>query len=139
MKRFEDVRISDTGINAFEGLSIEDQLKKHIVDGIKKSLESRLETALETYTPLEIINTILLDGMKTVGELFGSGKMQLPFVLQSAEVMKAVKKFLRKFSRTPARMTTAPGLGEHTRMICRDLARLSDETIASLESEGAFQ
>ena len=88
MKRFENVRISDTGIDAFEGLSIEEQLKKHIVDGIKKSLESRLETALESYTPLEIINTILLDGMKTVGELFGSGKMQLPFVLQSAEVMK---------------------------------------------------
>ena len=88
MKRFENVRISDTGIDAFEGLSIEGQLKKHIVDGIKKSLESRLELALETYTPLEIINTILLDGMKTVGELFGSGKMQLPFVLQSAEVMK---------------------------------------------------
>ncbi len=88
MKRFEDVRVSDTGINAFEGLSTEDQLKKHIVDGIKKNLETRIETALETYTPLEIINTILLDGMKTVGELFGSGKMQLPFVLQSAEVMK---------------------------------------------------
>ncbi len=88
MKRFENVRISDTGIDAFEGLSIEEQLKKHIVDGIKKSLESRLETALESYTPLDIINTILLDGMKTVGELFGSGKMQLPFVLQSAEVMK---------------------------------------------------
>jgi 5-methyltetrahydrofolate--homocysteine methyltransferase len=88
MKRFENVRISDMGIDAFDGLTIEDQLKKHIVDGIKKSLEVRLELALETYTPLEIINTILLDGMKTVGELFGSGKMQLPFVLQSAEVMK---------------------------------------------------
>ena len=88
MKRFENIRVSDTGIDAFEGLSIEDQLKKHIVDGIKKSLDARLGQALETYTPLEIINQILLDGMKTVGELFGSGKMQLPFVLQSAEVMK---------------------------------------------------
>ena len=94
MKRFENVRLADTGVDAFEGLSIEDQLKKHIVDGIKKSLEARLEAALETYTPLEIINTILLDGMKTVGELFGSGKMQLPFVLQSAEVMKTAVRHL---------------------------------------------
>ncbi|MEI7986931.1 MAG: vitamin B12 dependent-methionine synthase activation domain-containing protein [Armatimonadota bacterium] len=94
MKRFENIRISDTGVDAFEGLSIEDQLKKHIIDGIKKSLEARLDQALETYTPLEIINTILLDGMKTVGELFGSGKMQLPFVLQSAEVMKTAVRHL---------------------------------------------
>lgn len=94
MKRFENIRVSDTGIDAFEGLSIEDQLKKHIVDGIKKSLDARLGQALETYTPLEIINQILLDGMKTVGELFGSGKMQLPFVLQSAEVMKTAVRHL---------------------------------------------
>ena len=94
MKRFENVRISDSSTDAFEGLSIEEQLKKHIVDGIKKSLESRLEEALQTYSPLDIINTILLDGMKTVGELFGSGKMQLPFVLQSAEVMKTAVRFL---------------------------------------------
>ena len=94
MKRFENVRISDTGIDAFDGLTIEDQLKKHIVDGIKKSLEARLNEALQTYSPLAIINTILLDGMKTVGELFGSGKMQLPFVLQSAEVMKTAVRHL---------------------------------------------
>ncbi|MBS1728305.1 MAG: B12-binding domain-containing protein [Armatimonadetes bacterium] len=94
MKRFENVRISDSGTDAFEGLSIEDQLKKHIVDGVKKNLESRLEEALKTYSPLDIINEILLDGMKTVGELFGSGKMQLPFVLQSAEVMKTAVRFL---------------------------------------------
>jgi 5-methyltetrahydrofolate--homocysteine methyltransferase len=45
----------------------------------------------------EIINTILLDGMKVVGELFGSGKMQLPFVLQSAECMKACVRHLEQF------------------------------------------
>ena len=94
MKRFENVRIADSGTDAFEGLSIEDQLKKHIVDGVKKNLESRLEVALETYAPIQIINEILLDGMKTVGELFGAGKMQLPFVLQSAEVMKSAVRFL---------------------------------------------
>lgn len=89
MGKFENVKMASTGSDAFEGLSIEDQLKKHIVDGVKKGLETRLESALEDYEPLAIINEILLDGMKTVGELFGAGKMQLPFVLQSAEVMKA--------------------------------------------------
>ncbi len=89
MARFENVKSVDTSIDPFENLSIEDVLKKHIVEGIKKGLESHLKSALEKYQPLEIINEILLDGMKTVGELFGAGKMQLPFVLQSAEVMKA--------------------------------------------------
>lgn len=89
MAKFENVRAVDTSVDPFEGLSVEDRLKKHIIDGIKKNLERDIEAALETYKPLDIINDILLDGMKTVGELFGAGKMQLPFVLQSAEVMKA--------------------------------------------------
>ncbi len=89
MARFENVRATNTSADPFEGLAIEDKLKKHIVDGIKKNLDRHLGEALEVYTPLAIINEILLDGMKTVGELFGAGKMQLPFVLQSAEVMKA--------------------------------------------------
>ena len=89
MKRFENVKAVDLGANPFEGLSLEDTLKKHIVDGIKKGLEEHINDALQEYEPLAIINEILLDGMKTVGELFGAGKMQLPFVLQSAEVMKA--------------------------------------------------
>ena len=78
-------------------LSIEERLKHHIIDGEKIGLEDSLKQALETYPPLEIINTILLDGMKTVGDLFGSGQMQLPFVLQSAEAMKAAVKFLEPF------------------------------------------
>lgn len=94
MKRFEDVKAVDTSVDPFAGLSVEDQLKKHIVDGIKKSLEAHLDAALEEYEPLAIINEILLDGMKTVGVLFGAGKMQLPFVLQSAEVMKAAVRHL---------------------------------------------
>lgn len=89
MARFENVRAVDTSVDPFEGLSVEDRLKKHIVEGIKKNLERDIQLALESYKPLDIINDILLDGMKTVGELFGAGKMQLPFVLQSAEVMKA--------------------------------------------------
>jgi 5-methyltetrahydrofolate--homocysteine methyltransferase len=92
--RFENVKAADSGADPFEGLSIEEALKKHIVSGIKKGLDARLLTALETYTPLQIINDVLLDGMKTVGELFGAGKMQLPFVLQSAEVMKTAVAFL---------------------------------------------
>lgn len=78
MKRFENVRVSDTSKDPFAGLSVEETLKKHIVEGIKRNLEAHLDAALETYPPLAIINDILLDGMKTVGELFGAGKMQLP-------------------------------------------------------------
>ena len=89
MRRFENVKAADTAADPFEGLTIEDSLKKHIVDGVKKGLTDRLDRAMESREPLDIINNVLLDGMKTVGELFGAGKMQLPFVLQSAEVMKA--------------------------------------------------
>jgi len=94
MARFENVKIADAGVNAFDGLSVEEALQKHVVDGIKKGLEGRLENALERYEPLAVVNDILLGGMKTVGELFGAGKMQLPFVLQSAEVMKAAVRYL---------------------------------------------
>lgn len=94
MSRFEDVKAINTSTDPFEGLGPEDRLKKHIVDGIKKNLDRNIEETLQSYEPLAIINDILLDGMKTVGELFGSGKMQLPFVLQSAEVMKAAVRYL---------------------------------------------
>lgn len=70
-------------------LPIEERLKRRIVDGARIGLEKDLEEALTRYRPLEIINTFLLDGMKVVGDLFGSGAMQLPFVLKSAETMKA--------------------------------------------------
>ncbi len=70
-------------------LPIEEKLKKHIIDGEKRNLTAHLDEAMLTYKPLAIINDLLLAGMKVVGELFGSGQMQLPFVLQSAETMKA--------------------------------------------------
>jgi 5-methyltetrahydrofolate--homocysteine methyltransferase len=73
---------------------IEERLAQRIVDGDRQGLEADLELALERYTPLDVINTILLGGMKTVGDLFGAGKMQLPFVLQSAETMKAAVFYL---------------------------------------------
>ncbi len=70
-------------------MTVEDRLKQRIVDGDRLGLEEDLEEAMKTHPPVKIINSILLDGMKVVGELFGSGQMQLPFVLQSAETMKA--------------------------------------------------
>ena len=70
-------------------LPVDQRLKQHIIDGERIGLEPALDEALQNYPPLQIINTFLLDGMKVVGELFGSGQMQLPFVLQSAETMKA--------------------------------------------------
>ncbi len=73
---------------AAEALSLEDKLQRHIIDGEKLDLEKDLDEALDQYNPLDIVNDHLLAGMKVVGDLFGSGQMQLPFVLQSAEVMK---------------------------------------------------
>lgn len=69
-------------------LPLEERLQRRIIDGEKNGLEEDLDEALTTRPALEIVNDTLLEGMKVVGELFGSGQMQLPFVLQSAEVMK---------------------------------------------------
>jgi 5-methyltetrahydrofolate--homocysteine methyltransferase len=85
-----------------ESLSVEDKLKRCIINGEKalgdgaqkQTLEQILDDALQKYSPLEIINTVLLDGMKTVGELFGARKMQLPSVLDSAGVMKQAVAYL---------------------------------------------
>ncbi|MGA3524786.1 methionine synthase [Melissospora conviva] len=76
-------------------LPLEERLKRRIIDGERNGLEADLDAAMAAgRTPLSIINDILLDGMKVVGELFGSGQMQLPFVLQSAEVMKTAVAYL---------------------------------------------
>src|SRR3954468_9317503 len=83
-------------------LSVEDKLKFAIINGEKsvgegehkKSLENLLEDALANYSPLDLINNVLLDGMRTVGELFGARKMQLPSVLDSAAVMKQAVAYL---------------------------------------------
>lgn len=80
-----------------ENLPVEERLKQHIIDGERIGLEEQLQKALEKYPALHIINTFLLDGMKVVGELFGSGQMQLPFVLQSAETMKSAVAYLEPF------------------------------------------
>lgn len=77
--------------------TIEEKLQKRIIDGDKIGVEKDLETALKKYSALQIINDYLLEGMKVVGELFGSGQMQLPFVLQSAECMKACVSYLEPY------------------------------------------
>src|SRR5690606_8740356 len=75
-------------------LPLEERLKRRIIDGERNGLEADLDAALAERPALSIINDILLDGMKVVGDLFGAGQMQLPFVLQSAEVMKAAVAYL---------------------------------------------
>ncbi|WP_030661621.1 methionine synthase [Streptomyces rimosus] len=75
-------------------LPLEERLQRRIIDGEKNGLEADLDTALAERPALDIVNDTLLEGMKVVGELFGSGQMQLPFVLQSAEVMKTAVAYL---------------------------------------------
>jgi 5-methyltetrahydrofolate--homocysteine methyltransferase len=80
---------AESRLDALLALPLDERLKRRIIDGEKNGLEGDLQAAMaEGMKPLDIVNDLLLDGMKTVGELFGSGQMQLPFVLQSAEVMK---------------------------------------------------
>ena len=83
---------------ALAALPLYERLQRRIIDGEKVGLEDDLKEAMAQGTPpLEIINTHLLEGMKIVGELFGKGEMQLPFVLQSAEVMKTAVAILEPF------------------------------------------
>jgi len=92
LKLFEGVAATDaraTRAAELAQLPLSERLVRRIVDGERNGLEADLDSSLATRPALEIINDTLLGGMKIVGELFGSGEMQLPFVLQSAEVMKA--------------------------------------------------
>jgi len=86
--------VKATRAQELAGLPLWERLKRRIIDGERAGLEADLDEALTGRPALEIVNDVLLDGMKTVGELFGSGQMQLPFVLQSAEVMKAAVGYL---------------------------------------------
>ncbi|MEM1398640.1 MAG: homocysteine S-methyltransferase family protein, partial [Pseudomonadota bacterium] len=81
-------RTAKKAVKKERAATIEGRLKDRIVDGDRQGLEDELDDAMKKHPPLEIINEILLDGMKVVGDLFGAGKMQLPFVLKSAETMK---------------------------------------------------
>ncbi len=88
LEMFADRKAADA-VKKGRAETVEERLRDRIVDGDRKGLAEDLDEAMQIHAPLDIINTVLLDGMKTVGELFGAGKMQLPFVLQSAETMKA--------------------------------------------------
>ncbi len=88
LELFADRKAADA-VKKTRAETVEGRLKDRIVDGDRKGLPDELDEALKIHKPLDIINNILLDGMKVVGDLFGAGKMQLPFVLQSAETMKA--------------------------------------------------
>ncbi len=96
---FEGVSTKEARSSAsLADLPMDERLKQHIIDGERIGLEDALQQALdEGNAPLHIVNVFLLDGMKVVGELFGSGQMQLPFVLQSAETMKSAVAFLEPF------------------------------------------
>jgi 5-methyltetrahydrofolate--homocysteine methyltransferase len=85
-------------LDALMALPLEERLQRRIIDGEKNGLTDDLDTAMaEGRKPLDIVNDTLLSGMKVVGELFGSGEMQLPFVLQSAEVMKTAVAHLEPY------------------------------------------
>src|SRR5205085_10625964 len=94
MALFENVEAGAIEKEDRSGWPVAERLKHRIIDGERDGLETDLAEQLETMNPLEIVNDVLLDGMKVVGELFGSGQMQLPFVLQSAETMKAAVAYL---------------------------------------------
>jgi 5-methyltetrahydrofolate--homocysteine methyltransferase len=85
---FENVSSATMEKEDRSGWTVQDRLKQRIIDGDRDGLETELDEALGSMGPLDIVNDVLLEGMKVVGELFGSGQMQLPFVLQSAETMK---------------------------------------------------
>ena len=87
----------ESKIREITSLPPKESLPQHIIRGSKYNLEKALDQALKKYSPLEIINHFLLDGMQKVGQLFESGEMQLPFVLKSAEVMKFAVSYLEKF------------------------------------------
>jgi 5-methyltetrahydrofolate--homocysteine methyltransferase len=89
MALFEGVEAGDVEKEDRSGWPVEERLKHRIIDGDREGLTDDLDEQLQTRPALSIINDVLLDGMKVVGDLFGAGEMQLPFVLQSAETMKA--------------------------------------------------
>ena len=92
---FEGVSSSTSTTSSLDDLELNDRLRRRIIDGARVGLEADLDAAMnDGLTPLEIVNDLLLDGMREVGDLFASGEMQLPFVLQSAETMKSAVAYL---------------------------------------------
>ncbi|MFF3608664.1 methionine synthase [Streptomyces sp. NPDC002463] len=114
LELFEGVSASSSAASKAEELAalpLGERLERRIVDGERGGLEADLDAALAERPALEIVNDTLLSGMKTVGELFGSGQMQLPFVLQSAEVMKAAVAHLEPYMEKAADGGNTAGKG----------------------------
>ena len=98
LRLFEGVKATSTASTSLDDLTLEERLQRRIIDGVRVGLEDDLNLAMaEGLTPLAIVNDHLLEGMKVVGELFATGEMQLPFVLQSAETMKSAVAHLEPF------------------------------------------
>jgi 5-methyltetrahydrofolate--homocysteine methyltransferase len=108
MALFENVEATTATKDDLAALPIDERLKRRIIDGNRNGLEPDLDEQMESLPALEIVNDVLLDGMKVVGDLFGRGEMQLPFVLQSAETMKAAVAHLEPH------MDKAEGTGKGT-------------------------
>jgi 5-methyltetrahydrofolate--homocysteine methyltransferase len=97
IEHYGDKKADAARKSASLGETTEERLKQAIIQGRRETLIADLDTARQRYSPIDVINKVLLEGMKVVGDLFGSGQMQLPFVLQSAEVMKAAVAYLEQF------------------------------------------
>jgi len=98
IEHFSDKKVDeDSTDEEFEKLSVEEKIKKLLMDGDKDRMIKLVDEVHNQIGADKIVNEILIDGMKVIGELFGSGQMQLPFVLQSAETMKATVDFLQPF------------------------------------------
>jgi 5-methyltetrahydrofolate--homocysteine methyltransferase len=108
MARFEGVEASAIEKEDRSGWPVAERLKHRIIDGDRDGLEVDLDEQLADVSALDIVNNVLLDGMKVVGDLFGRGEMQLPFVLQSAETMKTAVAYLEPH------MEKADGSGKGT-------------------------
>ena len=94
MALFEGVEANAVEREDRSGWAVEERLQHRIIDGDRDGLEAELDEQMQTLPALAVINDVLLEGMKVVGELFATGEMQLPFVLQSAETMKAAVGYL---------------------------------------------
>jgi 5-methyltetrahydrofolate--homocysteine methyltransferase len=108
MALFEGVEASAIEKEDRSGWPVGERLKHRIIDGDRDGLEADLDEQLADMSALDIVNNVLLDGMKVVGDLFGRGEMQLPFVLQSAETMKTAVAYLEPH------MEKADGSGKGT-------------------------
>jgi 5-methyltetrahydrofolate--homocysteine methyltransferase len=92
---YEGVSTTNSTTETLADLPLDERLRRRIIDGVRVGLEGDLDEAMASgHAPLAIVNDILLDGMREVGDLFASGEMQLPFVLQSAETMKSAVAYL---------------------------------------------